>query len=333
MQRWLWFISLYLGGVAVMAGLAPVIRPPPPWRFGVVAPPPPPTPAAARRGGFASAPPPTTISARQDGFSNPLGTAHPPVFITMIRYWAFAAFAVLLASRGRGGVPAAVKSRALGIQIARGTLLAVQIAVAIPCFAVIGLVRTQAIFAATPLIATVMSVLFLGERAHGLRWFAVVMGFAGVLLIIRPSGDFFDAKVLLAVLCAFMFATYVVLTRLAGRVDAPVTSFFYTGVVGCAVISLAGPWFWSAMPPGDWAWMATLCLTSITSHYLLIRAYNILDASAVQPLNYLGVVYSSLMGLFVFGEVVPFTPFIGAGIVVVAGLLSVWSERMAQPRG
>ena len=289
--------------------------------------------ARERRMGYVFALSAITIFALQDGISKHLGTAHPPVFVTMIRYWAFAAFAVLLASRGRGGVAAAVKSRARGIQIARGTLLAVQIAVAITCFAVIGLVRTQAIFAATPLIATVMSVLFLGERAHGLRWFAVVMGFAGVLLIIRPSGDFFDAKVLLAVLCAFMFATYVVLTRLAGRVDAPVTSFFYTGVVGCAVISLVGPWFWSAMPPGDWAWMATLCLTSITSHYLLIRAYNILDASAVQPLNYLGVVYSSLMGLFVFGEVVPFTTFIGAGIVVVAGLLSVWSERMAQPRG
>lgn len=288
--------------------------------------------ARERRLGYAFALAAITIFSLQDGISKHLGSAYPPVFVTMIRYWAFAGFALLLAARARGGIPASAKSRAQWVQLVRGTLLALQIAVAITCFAVIGLVRTQAIFAATPLIATVMSVVFLGERAHALRWFAVVMGFGGVLLILRPSGDFFEPRVLLAVLCAFMFATYVVLTRLAGRVDPPVTSFFYTGVVGCAVISLIGPWFWTGMAPWDWAWMATLCLTSVTSHYLLIRAYDILDASAVQPLNYLGVVYASLMGLFVFGEVVPFTTFIGAAVVVAAGLLSVWSERW-QPRG
>ena len=196
--------------------------------------------ARERRLGYAFALAAITIFSLQDGISKHLGSAYPPVFVTMIRYWAFAGFALLLAARARGGIPASAKSGAQWVQVARGTLLALQIAVAITCFAVIGLVRTQAIFAATPLIATVMSVMFLGERAHALRWFAVMMGFGGVLLILRPTGDFFDPRVLLAVLCAFMFATYVVLTRLAGRVDPPVTSFFYTGVVGCAVISLIG---------------------------------------------------------------------------------------------
>ena len=117
------------------------------------------------RMGYAFALAAITIFALQDGISKHLGQLYPPVFVTMIRYWAFAAFALVLAARARGGMSATAKSRRRPLQIARGTLLAVQIVLAITCFAVIGLARTQAIFAATPLIATVMSVIILRERA------------------------------------------------------------------------------------------------------------------------------------------------------------------------
>ena len=72
-----------------------------------------------------------------------------------------------------------------------------------------------------------------------------------------------------------MFAVYAVLTRMAGKVDSPMTSFFYTGIAGCAVISLIGPFYWTNMAPADWAWMGLLCLTStpcltfhLTQHHL-----------------------------------------------------------------
>jgi len=268
-----------------------------------------------------------TIFALQDGISKHLGQTYSPVFVTMIRYWAFAAFALVLAGRARGGIAGTARSKSRPLQVARGVLLALQIVLAITCFAVIGLARTQAIFAATPLIATVMSVVLLGETARPLRWAGVVLGLGGVLLILKPHGDFFDATVLLAVLCSVMFASYSVMTRLAGRLDPPMTSFFYTGVVGCIVVSAVGPFYWTNMSPGDWAWMATLCLTSVTSHYLLIKAYNILDASAVQPLAYLSVVYASVMGPVIFHETVQLTTYAGAAIVVSGGLLSIWSER------
>lgn len=244
----------------------------------------------------------------------------------MMRYWAFAAFSIVLASRLRGGIRATAKSNAPRLQIARGALLAVQIVMAITCFAVIGLARTQAIFAATPLAATLLSVVVLGERASLLRWLAVACGFGGVVVILRPGGDFFDVKVLLAVATALMFATYVVLTRLASRADTPMTSFFYTGVAGCATISLIGPFYWTNMPAPDWAWMALLCATSIVSHFFLIKAYDLLDASAVQPLTYLSVVNASLMGVFLFGETLSATTLAGAAIVVGAGLVSILAE-------
>ena len=283
--------------------------------------------------GYAFALAAITIFSLQDGISKHLGSHYPAVFITMIRYWAFAGFATILAARARGGLTATAKSKSPMLQVMRGGLLAAQIVMSIVCFAVIGLARTQAIYAATPLIATVLSVIFLRERASPLRWLAVAMGFGGVMLILRPQGDFFDVTVLLAVFSACMFAAYVVMTRFAGMRDPPVTSFFYTGVIGCAVICLIGPFYWTSMLPADWAWMATLCCTSVTSHYLLIRAYNILDASAVQPLSYLSVVYASVMGPVVFHEAVALTTYFGAAVVVAAGLMSIWSERRQRAAG
>lgn len=287
------------------------------------------TPSGRRdlRLGYAFALSAITIFALQDGISKHLGQTYPPVFVTMIRYWAFAGFALVLAARARGGIASTAKSRARPLQVARGVLLAVQIVLAITCFAVIGLARTQAIFAATPLIATVLSVVVLRERATPLRWTGVVLGLGGVLLILKPHGDFFDATVLLAVLCSVMFASYSVMTRMAGMLDPPLTSFFYTGVIGCIVVCLVGPFYWADMTSLDWAWMATLCFTSVTSHYLLIKAYNILDASAVQPLAYLSVVYASVMGPVIFHETVHLSTYLGAAIVVAGGMLSIWSER------
>ena len=110
-----------------------------------------------------------TIFALQDGISKHLGSAYPPIFVTMMRFWAFGAFSLVLASRLKGGIAATAKTRSPGLQWLRSAMLAIQIVMAITCFAVIGLARTQAIFAATPLIVTLFSVLLLGERAGLLR--------------------------------------------------------------------------------------------------------------------------------------------------------------------
>ncbi|MGO4119315.1 EamA/RhaT family transporter, partial [Rhizobium ruizarguesonis] len=79
--------------------------------------------------------------------------------------------------------------------------------------------------------------------------------------------EFFDVKLLLAVLSCFNFAFYVISTRLVSRYDSSMTSFFYTGVVGGVTMTLVGPFYLSWMAPGDWGWMSLVCMTSISSHY------------------------------------------------------------------
>ena len=268
-----------------------------------------------------------TIFSAQDGISKHLADAHySPIFITMIRYWAFALFAVAVATFRSGGVKVTLRTRHPALQVLRGVLLVVQVVLAISSFHLAGLARAQAIFSATPLVVAMLAIPVLGEQVGWRRWSAIVVGLCGVLLIVKPAGDFFDPAVLLPVAGAVNFAVYVVLTRLVGRVDSPMTSFFYTGIAGAAVISLVGPFFWTPITGWDRAWMALLCLTGGSGHYLLIRTYSILEASAVQPIMYLSLVYAALVGMTVFGETLTWNIVIGALVVVGAGFFTIWRE-------
>ena len=269
----------------------------------------------------------TTIFSLQDAVSKHLGEHYPPIFITMIRYWAFAAFCILVVARKCGGLRAAAHTTRPVLQIFRGVLLVVEIMLVITAFAHAGLANSTAVLAATPIVVTLLSIPLLGERVGWRRWSAIIAGLVGVLLILKPDASgFLDPWLLLPVLCAVMYAVYLIATRLVSRTDAPATSFFYIGVVGAVTATLVGPFFWTDFQGWDRAWMGLLCITGMTGHYLVIRAYELLDASAVQPISYLSLVYASLFGILLYGETLTWNVVAGSAIVVGAGIFTFWRE-------
>jgi len=268
----------------------------------------------------------------QDAISKHLGTFYPPVFIAMLRFWAFGAFAMALGARSPGGLKRAAATKRPGLQVLRGVLLALQIALVIMAFTTVGLARTQAILASGPIFVALLSMPLLGERVGWRRWTAIGVGLCGVLIVVNPVGVAFDLNALLPLICAMMFALYVIATRLVSRDDTASTSFFYLGVAGAAAISLIGPFFWTDLAAADWLWMGLLCMTGMASHYLLIRAYDLLDAAAVQPLTYLQVVLAAVIGTSVFGETLTLNMVLGSAIVVAAGIFTVWRESVVARR-
>src|SRR5262245_2628924 len=201
----------------------------------------------------------TTIFSFQDAVSKHLGDHYSPIFITMIRYWAFAAFCILLASRKPGGIRAVAKTTRPFLQIMRGVMLAVEVMIVITAFANAGLAHSTAVLAATPLVVTLLSIPLLGEHVGWRRWSAIVAGLIGVLLILKPdAAGFLDPWLLLPVVCSVMYAVYLIATRLVSRTDSPATSFFYTGIAGAVAASLIGPFFWSDLQGWDKAWMGLL---------------------------------------------------------------------------
>jgi drug/metabolite transporter (DMT)-like permease len=270
----------------------------------------------------------TFLFAMQDGISRHLAGQYNIFMVVTIRYWFFAAFVLAVAARSAGGLRQAVRTRHAGLQVARGVLLAVEICVMVLAFVLLGLVESHAVFTCYPLLVAALSGPVLGERVGWRRWTAIGIGFAGVLIILQPGVRVFSAAALVPLLSAFLFALYGLLTRYVGRDDPASVSFFWTGAVGAAAMTPFGLWWWEPMTLPDWGWMAALCVTAAVAHWMLIRAYEVAEASAVQPFSFLQLVFASALGILVFGEVLEPNVAFGAAVVVAAGMFTLWRERV-----
>ncbi|NOD32970.1 MULTISPECIES: DMT family transporter [unclassified Ruegeria] len=269
----------------------------------------------------------TIVFALQDGISRHLAGTYNTYMVVMIRYWFFAAFVIAIAARSAGGLRAATQTNQLGLQITRGVLLAAEICVAVFGFTVLGLIDSMAIFICYPLLVAALSGPVLGEQVGWRRWSAIGVGCIGVLIILQPGVGVFDPWAIIPLISALMFAIYALLTRYAACQDSTATSFFWTGVSGAVAMTLVGMWFWEPMVPADWGWMALLCVSGASGHWLLIKCYEMAEASAVQPFAYFHLVWSAILGISVFGEMLRPEVVVGAAIVVAAGLFTLWRER------
>jgi drug/metabolite transporter (DMT)-like permease len=267
------------------------------------------------------------VFAMQDGISRHLAGEYNVLMVVMIRYWFFAAFVIAIAARHAGGLRAAASTKQPLVQITRGALLALEICVMVLAFVLLGLVESHAVFTCYPLLVAALSGPVLGEKVGWRRWTAFGVGFVGVLIILQPGFRVFQVEALVALLAALMFALYGLLTRYASRKDSTTVSFFYTGTVGAVVMTCIGIWYWEPMSPGDWVWMSILCLTGAGGHWLLIKVYEVAEASAVQPFAYLQLVFAATLGITVFGETLDWNVALGAGLVVAAGVFTLLRAR------
>ncbi len=270
----------------------------------------------------------TLIFSSQDGITKHLTGAYPVAMIVMLRFWFFGAAACVIAARRAGGLRRAVVTHHPWLQGFRGALVVVQIWLSGHAFASLGLIQTHAVMVAAPLIIAALSGPILGEHVGWRRWAAIAVGGLGVLIILRPDTTVFSVLSLLPLGAAGLWSIYVLTTRYVSRKDSASVSFLWTGVAGALAISGPGLWAWAPMTPGDWVWMLALCLTSVTGHYALIRAYDLAEASALQPLTYLQLVFVSLVGVLVFGEALHLNVIIGAAVVVAAGLFTLWRQQV-----
>lgn len=272
------------------------------------------------------------IFALQDGISRHLAAEYNVYMVVMIRFWFFAAFVMVLASRQPGGIRAASRAHFPKIQIFRGVLLATEVCVMVVAFIKLGLIESHAVFTSYPLMVAALSGPVLGEKVGWRRWAAIGVGFIGVLIILQPGVTVFSPWALVPLLASLLFALYGLLTRYVARADSAAVSFFWTGISGAVVMTGVGVWFWEPMIPGDWLWMAALCCTAATAHYCLIRAYELAEASAVQPFAFLQLVFVSVLAITVFGETLDLNVALGAALVAAASLFTLWRQSVAARR-
>ena len=269
----------------------------------------------------------TIVFASQDGLSKYLATEYNVYMVVMIRYWFFAAFVISMSSRRTGGIKRVSKTKSPILQIFRSLILVAEMCITILAFTLLGLAETHAIFASYPLIIAMLSGPILGEYVGWRRWLAISIGFIGILIILNPGNGIFSPYALVPLAGAILFALYGLLTRYVGQYDNSSTSFFWTGVVGSIAMTVVGLNFWDPVSKSDWSIMLLLSASGVVGHYLLIKCYEVAEASAVQPFAYLQLIWASMIGIIIFGEQITTNVLIGAFIIVGAGLFTLWRER------
>ncbi len=271
----------------------------------------------------------TFVFAIMDAMSRYLASEYNVMMVMMIRYWFFAAFVIALARVKYGSVRRVAQTRQPVLQFFRGVLLAFEILLTVQAFVYLGLIETHAIFASYPLMIAALSGPVLGESVGWRRWAAVGVGFIGMMIILQPGLRVFSPTALIPLSAALMFALYGLLTRYVARQDSANTSFFWTGIGGVVVMTLVGPLYWVPMTGQDWLMMAALSVASAFGHFLLIKCYEVAEASVVQPFAFLQLVFVSILGMTLFDETLRLSTALGAGVIVSAGIYTLWRARVS----
>lgn len=250
-----------------------------------------------------------------------------PYQMTMMRFWAFAAFSLILAAR-QGGLRDAFRSKHVGKQIARGGLLVVDIWLYVLALSTVPLAAVQSITLVYPLLVTLFAIPLLGERVGVFRMVAVIVGFCGALIIVRPGGVPLDWGVACAVGSGAAYALYIVLTRKVSADDSTTTSMVYTGVVGLVVSSAVGVFHWEMLDLTSFLFIGYIMLTGVVAHGMMILALSLAPASVLQPFNYTSLPWAIVISLVIFHEPIDAISLLGAAVIVGAGLVVMARERI-----
>lgn len=267
----------------------------------------------------------------QDAVSKMLVQDYSPFFITMMRYWGFALFALVIASR-QAPLRQAFRSRTPKLQILRAVLLIADIWFFSLALRTVPLGELQAIVIVYPLLVTLFAIPILGEKVGVFRFAAVGAGFIGALIIMRPGGVPMEWGVAYALISSALYALYIVVTRKVSSVDTSATSLTYVAVVGLILSSAVGVFFWQPMPWTDFALVVVMMITTCAGHGIMVFALSMAPASVLQPFNYFSLPWAIVLSIIVFGHWIDPISLVGAGVIVAAGLVVMARERMRASR-
>jgi len=235
-----------------------------------------------------------------------------------------------------------LRTSALGLHALRGTLIALATLLFFSALKYLPLAEAIAIFFVEPLILTLLGALFLGESVGWRRLTAVAVGFAGTLIIIRPSFHTLGLPALLPLGTALSFAVYLILTRKLAQHEQPEHMQFYAGVFGGLVMTLALlagsatdiavlSFVW---PDGaQWWLLAGLGIIATTGHLLVVHAFRRASAGLLAPFQYVEIIGATFLGLIFFGDFPDALTWAGVAIIVGSGIYVFHREAALARRG
>jgi len=206
------------------------------------------------------------------------------------------------------------------LQILRGiTLLSANI-----CFfysiSVISMAKALTLAFIAPLVTTALSPMFLGENVGIKRWSAVIIGFIGSLVVIRPGLIEFNIATVAALGTGFFYGVYLIITRKLHTVDNPLLTLLITGLVGAIISSVFVPIVWVNLNQSQWLWLALMGIFACLGHLLLIYSLRYADASKLAPFGYFEIITNIILGYYFFQDFPDIWTFSGLFIIISSGV-------------
>jgi drug/metabolite transporter (DMT)-like permease len=215
-----------------------------------------------------------------------------------------------------------------GMRLLRGLMLFSMTGLNFWALQYLQLAETGAVQFAVPILIALFGAWLLGERLDAPRWIAIGVGFAGVLLIVRPGTGGFHPAILLAIGNAVLYALFNLLTRRLAATDRPEATQFVSALSAAVLLTPVGLAVWQAPASlAEWLLIGVLGLSGGIGHWLLAVAHRFAPASVLAPFLYQQVLWMTLFGWLVFGDVPGLTVIAGTAVVVASGLYLIARER------
>ena len=206
------------------------------------------------------------------------------------------------------------------LQLIRGIILAFSTLCFFYSISVISLPKALTLAFVAPITCTALSPIFLNEKVGIRRWSAVLVGFLGTLIVIRPGFIDVNLATLAALACGICYGFYLVITRKLSTSDNSLLTLLFTGVVGLAIISLFVPSVWVNPTLNEWIMMAIIGLIASVAHLFIILSLKYADASKLAPLGYTEIITNIIISYYIFNELPNNWTYLGLFIIVLSGL-------------
>lgn len=260
-----------------------------------------------------------------DGLAKYLSTQYSPFYLGWARYTVASAIVLPIAAWRSGG-KSILPAEGRMSHFMRTLFLVISMTLYFLAVARIPLATAISVFFIGPIVAVILSVFVLKERMTWLKLASLCLGFIGAVVILRPGTEI-NAGLLFAFAAGLCFAIYLVATRLAAQKSDPVATLAFQCLIGALLLTPQAIITWSVPQWGDLGFFLALGMISAGSHLMSIAAFRFAEASLLAPLVYLELIGASLIGYIVFNEVPDLFTLIGAGLIIVAGLILLKRQR------
>jgi drug/metabolite transporter (DMT)-like permease len=255
-----------------------------------------------------------------------LSATLPSIEIAWIR---FLVFALIMSPAMLPGSPLfALHSKRPGFQLMRGIALLGSSLFFISGLRFLPIAEASATGFVSPLFVTALSIIFLGENVGVRRWIATALGLIGVLIILRPGTGAFHPAAFFPLVSALAWACTLIMTRMMSGSEHVITTMTYSSIAGVCVLCALVPFIWVTPSWNDILFGIFIGVASTAGQWIVVLAFRYADASVLAPFSYLQLLWVSLLGFIIFGEVPDIWTVTGAAFIVGSGLYTAHREHV-----